>query len=358
VIVAVFAPTATGTLTGTLNLRTQSGSARDVLLSGTGIEPALLEVQPSSIDFDGVDVGVTRHVPLTVTNRGTTPTGRVGATIATVEPGFSVTRGTCTTELGSGESCALDVMFIPAVPGPHTGAVRVASTPGGTLEVPVRGTGNAPATLSVVARESADFGEIAVGSSAVLPFSLGNTGTGSAGTLLGITLGGSFSVLPSAGAECQPGVTQLDSGASCDFRVMFQPDAAESFAISLRVSTSLGGGAQLVLTGAGASGAPSLVGSASTLQFPMPDPAQSYGSVTWTVRNAGTGPTQTLVFTNSNTEEFPAINNTCFGSLAAGGECSVRFGFDPNAAGQRTGVMTLTAGTLGTSVTLIGIGAP
>jgi hypothetical protein len=351
-----FAPTMTGSQVATLTLEGASG-ARDVTLSGTGTAPALLEVQPIEIAFDDVDVGLSSRAALTVTNRGAAETGRVSAGVATVGPGFSVAPGTCTTPLASGASCQLEVMFAPTVAGPHSGAVRVTSTPGGTLEVPVSGAGNAPSTLTLSAADGTDFGGVNVGTSAELPFRISNTGRGAAGVLLGISLGDSFSVAPRVGTECQPNVTQLDSGARCDFRVLFQPSVGGSFATTLRVSTSLGGDAQLPLTGSGAIGMPALVGSASTLQFPRTAilNQSSAGTVTWTVSNLGTGPTETVVFTNSNTEEFPVTTNTCFGSIPVGGECSALLTFDPNAAGQRTTLLTLTAGRLGTSATVIGI---
>ena len=359
-ILTLFAPTRAGSHSATLTIESQSGGSRDVALSGTATAPALLGVQPSEVTFPvPVDAGQSASAGLTVINRGDTLAGRVSASIAAATPGFSVSPGTCTAALASGESCELEVGFAPTAAGRYNNSIRITSTPGGTLEIPVSGTGYAPATLELFAVEGTDFGPVAITTSATRSFRLSNTGNFGIGTLLEIALGGSFSLAPRIGAECQPNVTQLDFGASCDFRVLFQPSAAGNFAITMAASTSLGGAAQLSLTGTGVVGAATLVGSASTLEFITPVRVNQGGAgelLTWTVRNTGSLPTETLVFTNSNTEEFPATTNTCFGSIAAGGECSSLFIFSPNELGQRTGLMTLTAGTLSATVTLIGTG--
>jgi hypothetical protein len=49
--------------------------------------------------------------------------------------------------------------------------------------------------------------------------------------------------------------------------------------------------------------------------------------------------------------------NGCLGTIAAGGECAVRFDFFPNVEGERTAVMTVSAGALSASLTVIGIGS-
>jgi hypothetical protein len=359
-IALVFAPTTTGSQAATLTLEGESGGARDVTLSGTGTAPAVLEVRPSTISFAvPLDVGQSASAGLVVTNRGSTATGPIAASIATATPGFSVTPGTCTGALASGESCELDVGFAPASPGQYSDSIRVTSTPGGTLEVPISGTASSPATLTLFAKETADFGVVRVGTSATRSFTLSNTGTLAAGTLREIALGDGFSLAPSVGVECLPNVSRLDIGATCDFRVLFQPAATGNFATTIGVSTSFGSAIQLMLTGIGvatASGPPILVGSAPTLQFENVT-GFTARPLTWTVRNTGGSATDTLVFTNSNTEEFIIITNDCFGTIAGGDECSVTIGFSPNVPGERTAVITVSAGPLSTSVTVIGIGS-
>lgn len=356
-----FAPTTTGSQAATLTIEGGAGGTRDVALSGTGTAPALLGVQPSTISFAApVDVGQSASAALMVINRASTATGPIAASIATATPGFSVAPGTCTAALAGGESCELQVDFAPASPGRYSNSIRVTSTPGGALEVPLSGTANSLARLTLFAKETADFGTVRISTSATRSFTLSNSGLFGAGTLLDIALDDGFSLAPTVGTECSPNVTQLDVGASCDFRVLFQPAATGNFATTLGVSTSLGATTQLMLSGIGASaelGPPTLVGSAPTLRFETVDPTRfAPRPVEWIVRNTGGSATETLVFTNSNTEEFPVVTSSCFGTIAAGGECSVRINFSPNVEGERTAVMTLTAGALSTSVTVIGIG--
>lgn len=158
-----------------------------------------------------------------------------------------------------GESCELTVEFIPTVSGIHSGSLRLTSFPAGTLEVPVSGTGIAgPGNLSsylvVVAPESGDFGDVDVGASATRTFTLRNIGDLSAGTLVDFTLGNSFTLAPPVGAECQPGVTQLEAHSGCDFRILFQPTTTGADALYYTVSSAIGGTTSAYLTGTGTGG--------------------------------------------------------------------------------------------------------
>jgi hypothetical protein len=258
VISVVFAPTATGSLLGTLTIEGEAGDSHDVTLSGTGLAPALLGIEPSQLVFGPVAVGrVALSALLTVTNRGDTTTERVNASITAATPSFSITPGTCSAALASGESCTLNVTFAPSVVGLHPGSLRVTSTPAGTLEVPVNGTGTlGPGDLSsnliMMAMESTYFGSVAIGGSVTRPFTLRNTGDFSAGTLVGVTVpDGVFSVAPPVEGDCQPGVTLLDARASCNFRIIYAPIVTGSSIANLTVSSTTGGATTERITGTG-----------------------------------------------------------------------------------------------------------
>lgn len=255
-ISVVFAPTAIGSHLATLTIEGEPGTTRDVTLTGTGVA---LGAQPNPLFFDTpVAVGRTVSTRLTVTNRGDTGTRRVDARIAADTPSFSLTTG-CRDVLAMGESCELTVEFIPTVSGIHSGSLRLTSFPAGTLEVPVSGTGIAgPGNLSsylvVVAPESGDFGDVDVGASATRTFTLRNIGDLSAGTLVDFTLGNSFTLAPPVGAECQPGVTQLEAHSGCDFRILFQPTTTGADVLYYTVSSAIGGTTSAYLTGTGTGG--------------------------------------------------------------------------------------------------------
>jgi Abnormal spindle-like microcephaly-assoc'd, ASPM-SPD-2-Hydin len=263
VISMAFAPTTTGSELATLTLEGEPGGTRDVTLSGTAVSTALLGVQPSALVFDApAIVGQIMSAGLIVTNRGDTETARVTASIATDTSSFSIEPGTCRAALAAGASCQLSVDFVPTAAGLHSGSLRVTSTPAGMLEVPVSGTGilgaaNAASNLFVVATQSTYFGSVGVGASASLSFTLRNTGVLSAGTLTGITIPGtttfgtSFSVAPRVGAECQPEITPLNGGASCDFRILFRPTTTGTSGASVTVSSSIGGTTLLSVSGDG-----------------------------------------------------------------------------------------------------------
>lgn len=254
----VFAPIAIGSHLATLTIEGEPGTMRDVTLMGNGVA---LGAQPNPLVFDTpVAVGRTVSTRLTVTNRGDTGTRQVDARIVAATPTFSIRTG-CTDVLAMGESCELTVDFIPTAAGIHSGTLRLTSFPGGTLEVPISATGTAgPGNLSsylaVVAPESQYFGDVDVGTSATRSFTLRNIGDLSAGTLVGFTWGSgaSFAVAPPVVAECQPGVTQLEAGSSCDFRILFQPITTGAAASYLTVSSAIGGTVMDFVSGTGTGG--------------------------------------------------------------------------------------------------------
>jgi centrosomal CEP192-like protein/ASPM-SPD-2-Hydin domain-containing protein len=362
----LFTPATAGSQLATLTLEGAPGDTRDVTLSGTGLAPALLGVQPSPLVFDSVAVGQTQRAVLTVTNTGAANTGRVSASMTAPTASFAITYGVCPPTLATGESCEIAIVFAPTAAGLSSGALRVTSTPAGTLEVPVSGTatagpGNLASNLVIVGAESTYFGSIGLGESAIRAFTLRNTGDLSAGTLVDLTLGSnsSFSLVPRAATECEPGVTLLDGRASCDLRVLFQPATTGTLGATLAVSSTIGGTTNAFLTGTGTGTSPAaLTGSASALTFVTPSPVDALASdetLDWTVRNTGGTATEPLVLTHSNMEEFPVLNR-CLVALEGGAECRLTFQLAPIATGLRTAVVTVSAGALSTSVTVSGTG--
>jgi hypothetical protein len=137
-----FAPTATGSRTGTLTVNA-GGVTSAVSLSGTGTSSgggsATLTASPTSVAFGSEAVGSTTAAQkVTITN-----TGSAAATVSSVTAGapFAQTN-TCGTSIAAGASCTASVTFTPTAAGGASANLTVASNATNpSLTVPLTGTG-------------------------------------------------------------------------------------------------------------------------------------------------------------------------------------------------------------------------
>jgi hypothetical protein len=146
-----FAPTTAGASSGNLSL-TVSGSTSsvDIALSGTGVTPATLTANPTSLTFTNLQVGQSSTQTETVTN-----TGGSNAQISQVAAsgtGFSVSGITTPVTLTPGQSTSFSITFAPQSAGNFSGSVSVTSNAlNPNLNVPLTGSAVAAtqSTLSV-----------------------------------------------------------------------------------------------------------------------------------------------------------------------------------------------------------------
>ena len=133
---------------------TVSGSSNiGIPLSGTGVTPATLTANPTSITFTNILVGTNSTQTETIQN-----TGGVSATITAVTPtgtGFSVSGITLPATVGAGQSVTFNVTFAPQSAGSFSGNVAVKSNAQNpTLNIPLSGTAVAAGNLRRVRRAS------------------------------------------------------------------------------------------------------------------------------------------------------------------------------------------------------------
>ena len=104
----------TGTLTVSDALRTQT-----VALTGTGIAPPALSVNPSSLSFSTQQPGVaSAPQTVTVSNTGGAAMANVGFQITgPAAASYSIGATTCGATLNGGGSCTVQVVFTPAATG-------------------------------------------------------------------------------------------------------------------------------------------------------------------------------------------------------------------------------------------------
>jgi len=119
---AIFAPTSSGAVTGTIQLATNGVPAQlTINLSGTGVAPTLsLSANPSSLSFGNVTVNTSTSLTTTLTNNGNANVTISG--LSATGAGFSASGVSNGTILTPNQSATLTVTFAPTVTGSVTGA--------------------------------------------------------------------------------------------------------------------------------------------------------------------------------------------------------------------------------------------
>ena len=240
-----FSPQKTGTRVGALEILSDSSSSLDfITLVGTAT-PSILTLSPAALDFGTLLLGNTGTLPLQITNtssnivtfNGVSATGDYAASIGSCpSPGAT---------LPVASSCTLQISFTPTATGTRTGTISLATS---ATNVPLiasrRGIGaqshhqSAPATLRV--------GTIAIGSPAILSFTLTNSGNAPiTGLSLATSLGDYAITIPCV-------LTTIAPGASCTVTVTFTPTAIGARTATLTVNSSATTSPDLIpLTGTG-----------------------------------------------------------------------------------------------------------
>jgi len=137
-----FTPTTTGSRPGSVSVASNaSNSPLTVNLSGTGapIQAPVIELSASSLTFGNRLVGAGAQVQsVTLRNKGGAPLA-IGSFTMT---GEFVQTNNCGTTVAAGESCRVDVGFLPTIPGSRFGKMTVTSNASnGTQVVDLGGTG-------------------------------------------------------------------------------------------------------------------------------------------------------------------------------------------------------------------------
>jgi hypothetical protein len=248
------AKTATLTATGSFTVAgaTQTDVAT-VAISGNASGAAAISVTPASETFGDVAVGGTPVTKtFTVTNAAGAPT--TGGVVRSISAGdYTLTRNGCvlannTTPrpLAGGESCTFDVRFTPSTTGVRSGTLTVAANPGGTVNVPLTGTGLTALVLGVTTldldRSNTD-GPVQNVLAQVNPkrrivvtnrsnaAATALTPSFAVSSLVGATGDGPtyFNVTPDSTTGATPCTPNLAAGASCSFEIqMVTPGGASA----------------------------------------------------------------------------------------------------------------------------------
>jgi subtilase family serine protease len=343
-ISVTFAPKATGTLTGTLNVADNAtGSPQKVTLTGTGAAATpTATLTPATLTFASTTVGATSAAQVvTLKNTGTSTLTITsgGITLSgTNASSFSKTT-TCGTTLAASATCTISVSFKPSTTGTLTGTLNVAdNATGSPQKVTLTGTGAAANSISV-SPAALSFPNTVTGStSGAQPVTLANTGSSTV-TISSISIAGtnatSFLDLSGCG-------TTLAAKASCTVYVAFKPASAAALSATLSIADTASGSPQTVKLSGTGTAAPSLTLSAKSLTFAATAKGTFSEAQSVKLTNAGTSTLYLtgITLTGTNATSFIELN-TCTPTLAPAASCAVYVAFVPATTGSLTASLTI-----------------
>jgi iron transport multicopper oxidase len=168
-----FRPPSAGTFSGKITVVSDKGTF-EFALAGRGVAAvARLSLSRTSIGFGKIAAGETAATSLTISNTGGANLVLYGVD-KPAAPFTVAGRPTANTILGPGRSVAVTVGFAPTSTGGYLGVLPI-RTSLGTVRVGLSGTAVRPAHLQV-SNYTIDAGNVALGSSTVVPLVVSNTG--------------------------------------------------------------------------------------------------------------------------------------------------------------------------------------
>ena len=342
-VVVQFAPVTVGSFTTDVIFATANGGNSTNQVTGTGLTPAQIGVNPTNYAFSAITTGTTVQTTFTVTNTG--GMAIISGTATSSAP-FSILSGTPFSIPGFGSTNVV-VRFAPVTAGVFTNNVIFVTANGGNSTNQVTGTGLTPAQIGVNPTNYA-FSAITTGTTATITFTVTNSGgiAVTNGTATMITGGGPFSILSGTPFSI-PGF------GSTNVMVQFAPVTAGVFTNNVVFTTANGGVSTNQVTGTGLT-----LGNI----FATP-PSHSFGTLA-----TGTTTQTTFVVTNSGgiavtngsasvSGPFSIVSGATF-SMAGFGTTNVVVRFAPVTAGGFTNDVVFTTANGGAATnTVSGTGA-
>jgi hypothetical protein len=221
----VFSPQGAGSLTGSLAIvGNASNSALNIPLSGTGVTPATLSANPTSLSFGSVATGSSQTLSETLTNSG--GSALTISQITTSGTGFSFSGVNPPITLNPGQNLTFSATFTPTTVGSITGALSVTSTASNpSLSLALSGSGVTTGVLAV-SPASVSFGSVTVGKSV----SQTGTLTASNAPVTVSSIWANSSEFTVSGISVP---TTIAAGSSATFNVVFAPQASGAASASL-----------------------------------------------------------------------------------------------------------------------------
>lgn len=334
----LFAPTASGSVAGTVSIASNASASPSVLsLAGTGTAASFaLSANPTSLSFSNINAGSSGSKTLTISNYGNT--GLTISRITTSGQGFSVSGMTPPLTLAAGQNATINVTFKPAGSGTVTGSVLISSTQGANALIPVSGNAVQPVLTSLPS--TIGFGNVTVGASASQTVQLANSGSG----ILSIT---QITVTGTGYRVGTPSLPlSLNSGQSANFNVQFDPSFTGLASGSVVIVSNASNSPSLVsLTGTGLAATQTLTLSATSLAFGKVNPGSS-STQTVTLTNAGNSNVTVSQITESG-NGFTLSGVSTPVTLTAGQSTTFGVIFNPSTSGSSSGNVTVASTAAG-----------
>ncbi len=358
-ITVSFSPASPGAKSASFTIQGSPGGNVNAAVTGTGLAPASVSINPSLQNFGSVVSGTQGGTQtFTVTNTGGVATGNLTNTLSGTDQGsFTIVSGNCAgVALNPNATCNVVVRFDPASVGSKAANLNVSGTPGGTASATLLGTGIAAGQITITPT-SFTFANTTVGAtSSSQTFTVTNTGGAATGALTTALAGndpGHFTLV--AGSNGCQGVVLAANG-SCTIAVTFTPTTGGAKSASLSVSGTPGGTVTAGLSGTGIPPAAFTISPTST-DFGSVGTGTQTAFRTFTITNTGGQPsgTMTVSLTGAQASQFNFVSG-CTGTLAAGASCTVQVRFAPNINGNAAANLVVAAGPISAIATLFGQG--
>ena len=203
---AVFAPTASGPQSASIEIEASPGGLLQVGMLGSA--PGLT-IGPATTDFGTVAAGMTSYLQQTISVFNGGPATDTLSVSATGDAAMFALIDMCTGALAAGAGCTLLVTFAPTAPGTFDAQYIVTGSSGGMVSVAVHGVGGPPANFAIEPRHK-DYESC---EHVPRPFIVTNVGPTTKGPIAATIVGtdsGSFAI----GQDACSG-TSLAPNASC-----------------------------------------------------------------------------------------------------------------------------------------------
>ncbi len=327
-----FAPTATGTLPGTLTIYGNvAGGQATADLSGTGTPAAPIVLTPLTLTFPATTINATTAAQnITISNTSTTP---ITLKTPTITGDFAITINTCTSTVASSTGCTVSITFTPTASGTRTGTFNLIDD-AGTQTASLTGTGTAPATDALSPLALTFVPQQLTTASTPQTITVTNSGDVALTLIAAQITTGDFSVVNACGNSLNP-------HSSCAISVTFQPTTVGPATGTLTVSDQYRT-QTIPLTGTGV--APPGVSLSPTYGITFPATGLGITALSPIVTLTNNGGQPLVINTTTVTGDFVIVpgTSTCPATLAVAAACTLQLAFTPTAGGPRTGTLTLT----------------
>jgi len=348
---AKFAPTTTGTPTGTITITSNAPTSPLLIaLTGTAVTTqAQLTINPASENFGNVVVGANNPQTITLTNTGNATLTISASSVSGT--GFTMTGLAVGQTIAAGANATFTATFTPTVSGSSTGSVSISSNaPGSPATIALTGIGTQ--AVGSANPGSVSFGSVVTGSNNSQSITLKNTGNATL-TFSQVTVTGT-PVFTVSGISTS---TTIAPGATMAFSAVFTPTFATAVSGSIALTTN-GSPAVLTIPLSG-------TGTAATFQIGSSPTSLAFGEV-----NINTNSSLSSTLTNTGNSNITISGVTTAGTgITASGVASglvllpnqtatLTVKFAPTATGTLTGASvsvtsnasTLVIGLSGTAV--------